>query len=177
MPDTGFFNPQELQQIVGIQEGMRVADFGSGSGELAAMLAAMVGQDGMVTAIDVLPSAIESIQARAKHKHLNNIEAVRADLEVLRSSKLADDSQNVVYLANILWQSDKKAEILFEATRVLKHGGTLVAIEWNQKQGIGPPKGARITEGTLKALVSSAGLVPEKNFVAGAYHYGLIAKK
>ena len=156
---------------------MRVADFGSGSGEIAVMLAAMVGTDGMVTAIDVLPGAIESVAARAKHKNFHNIEAVRADLEVLRSSKLADDSQDVVYLANILWQSDKKSEILLEAARVLKHGGTLVAIEWNQKHGIGPPNGARITEDALKALVSLAGLVSEKNFAAGAYHYGLIAKK
>lgn len=177
MSDTGFFNPRELQHLIGITEGMHVADFGSGSGEIAVIFARMVGSDGLVTAIDVLPSGIESVKARARHEKLENLEAVRADLEVLRSSGLPDDSQDVVYLANILWQSGKKAEILTEASRILKHGGTLVAIEWNQKQGIGPPAASRIKEDALKALIASAGLTSTQDFPAGAYHYGLMAKK
>ena len=96
MPETGFFNPKELQQLIDIQEGMRVADFGSGSGEIAMIIARMVGPDGTVTAIDVLPSAIEFVRALAKHEKLHNIEAVRADLDIPGSSKLSDDSQDVV---------------------------------------------------------------------------------
>ena len=177
MPDTGFFNPQELQQLIGIQEGMHVADFGSGSGEIAVMLARIVGPDGIITAIDVLPSAIESIQARTKHENLQNLHVVRADLEVPGSSRLPDASQDVVYLANILWQSPKKKEILMEAARVLKPGGVLAAVEWNQTQGIGPPQEARVSQAMLEELIQSIGLATGGSFPAGAYHYGLIAKK
>ena len=177
MADTGFFNPKELQHLIDIKEGMRVADFGSGSGEIAVMFARIVGPDGVVTAIDVLPSAIEFVRARAKHEKLHNIEAIRADLDVPGSSRLPNASQDVVYCANILWQSPEKAKILTEAARVLKSGGVLAAVEWNQKKGLGPPQEARVNQDTLKALIASAGLTLTGNFAAGAYHYGLLAKK
>ncbi len=156
---------------------MRVADFGSGSGEVAVMLARIVGPDGEVTAIDVLPSAIESVQARAKHEKLQNIETVRADLDVPGSSRLPDASQDVVYCANILWQSPKKAEILAEAARVLKPGGMLATVEWNQKKELGPPQESRVSQDSLKTFITSAGLTLTGSFPAGAYHYGLMAKK
>lgn len=156
---------------------MKVADFGSGSGEIAVMLARIVGSDGIVTAIDVLPSAIESVVARAKHEHLENIKTVRADLDVPGSSKLSDDSQDVVYCANILWQSPEKANVIAEAARVLKSGGILATVEWNDKEGLGPPQGSRVGHDALASMITGSGLTMMGDFPAGGYHYGLLAKK
>ena len=166
MPDTGFFNPRELQQLVGIQEGMKVADFGSGSGEIAVIFARMVGPDGIVTAIDVLSSALESLEARAKHENLQNIHGVRADLEVPGSSHQQDASQAVAYLGNILWQSQKRSEILAEAVRVLKPGGVLAVVEWHD----------RIPKQELQELLAATGVREITNFPAGKYHYGLMGR-
>ncbi len=146
---------------------MKVADFGSGSGEVAVMIARIVGADGVVTAIDVLPSALESLAARAAHENLQNIQAVRADLEVPGSSRLPDASQDVVYLGNILWQSPKKSEILAEAVRVLKSGGVLAVVEWRD----------RIPQQELKELLAATGLQEIIDFPAGTYHYGMKGKK
>ena len=119
MPDTGFFNPQDIQSIIGITEGMQIADFGCGAGTIAIMMAKLTGAHGRVTAIDVLPSALESVQARAHHEKLTNVIAIRTNLEVPGASGLADASQDVVYLANILWQSSKQAEILAEPREIV----------------------------------------------------------
>lgn len=156
---------------------MQIADFGSGSGEIAVMFAKLVGETGRVTAIDVLPSAVEAVTARAKHEGLANVSAVRADLEVLGGSQLPDSSQDLVYCANVLWQSPKKKEIVAEAARILKPGGAFVAVEWNQEQGLGPPQESRIGEEDLKTLVQGASLRVERAFAAGAYHYGIVARK
>jgi ubiquinone/menaquinone biosynthesis C-methylase UbiE len=173
-----FFNPAELHAHLGIREGMHVADFGSGSGEIAIAFAKMVGADGRVTAIDVLPSAIESVTSKAKNENLKNIVAVRGNLEIVGGSNARENSQDVVFLANILWQSKKQVEILQEAVRVLKPGGMFVAIEWKrQSTDLGPPKELRMSDEDLQDLVQKAGLTFTGTFAAGSFHVGLIAKK
>lgn len=177
MQDDGFVNPQELVARIGVRAGMRVADFGSGSGEIAVIIAKIIGKDGVVTAIDVLQSAIESVQARAKSAALENIVPVRANLEISGNSKLDDNSQDAVFMANILWQSGKKLEILQEAARVLKSGGIAAMVEWEREGTAGPPPEMRIGKEELKTLLNSAGLSFTEVFPAGGFHYALIAKK
>ena len=178
MTHAGFFHPQELIAHVAVRPGMQAADFGCGSGEMALALAHLVGPTGNVTAIDVLQSALESVQSKAKHGRLQNIQTIRGNLEVPGSSALKDGSQDVVVMSNILWQSSKKAEVLAEAVRVLKPGGTLVAIEWDaNKSSLGPPQESRMDKAVLQKLVTSSGLHFTAFFPAGAFHYGLIATK
>src|SRR3989344_6184433 len=165
MQDTGFFNPQEIHQHLKIHEGMQIADFGSGSGEIAVLLAQAVGKNGRVTAIDLLTSALESLQE--KSTGLENIISVRANLEVPGSSKLADDSQDAVFLANILWQSPQPVAILREAARILKSDGTIMVIEWKTK----------LPAEKLEPIIKDANLQVAETFHAGAFHHGLTAKK
>ena len=167
MQDTGFFQPQEIHQHLQIHEGMQIADFGSGSGEIAVRIGALIGESGRVTALDVLSTAIESVQAKAKASGLDNIVPVRANLEIPGSSGLADGSQDAVFLASILWQSPKPEAILHEATRVLKPDGTIMVIEWKTK----------LPAEKLNSLLVKISLRVTKEFPAGAYHYGILAKK
>ncbi len=156
---------------------MQIADFGSGSGEIAVSLAVIAGPQGRVVALDVLPSAIEAVQARAKQKQIETLTAIRADLEVAGGSTLGDTSQDMVFMANILWQSQKKAEIIAEACRILKPEGMIVAVEWSDDAKLGPPPATRISEGDLKKIFENASLKSIHTVPAGAYHYGLLAKK
>lgn len=163
---------------MGVCPGMNIADFGSGSGEIAIVIAKIVGEKGQVTALDVMPSALESVQAKAKHEKLTNVNPVRANLELPHGSKLSDGSQDAVFLANILWQSQKKVEVLKEAMRILKHGSSLVAVEWKKKSGgLGPPDEMRMDEKGLQGLIEQAGLKFVSTFAAGSFHYGVLAKK
>lgn len=178
MKEEGFLNPQELVARIGIREGMHVADFGSGSGDIAVIMARIVGEQGVIVALDVLPSALESVQAKAKSANLKNVIAIRSNLEVLGSSTLDDASQDMVFMGNILWQSQKKKEVLEEALRILKSGGLVATVEWNKDGGrTGPPLALRIGQEELKQLAALVGLEIVETFAAGAYHYGLIAKK
>lgn len=165
MADTGFFNPQEIASHLKLAPGMQVADFGCGSGEIAVLFAKAVAPDGQVTAIDVLPSALESLAVKVKSGKLENITSLRANLETPGSSRLADRSQDVVFMANILWQSPNKSDILKEAKRVLKSGGTLAVIEWKSKLG----------EGELTALIKETGFTITAAVPGGTHHYGLLA--
>lgn len=173
---SGFFDPQEVFRQLNIQSGMKVADFGSGSGVIAVMLAQAVGEEGTLTAIDVLPSAVELVQSKAKQAGLKNVIAIRANLEKKEGSTLKAHSQDIVFLGSILWQSEKKQELIFEAERVLKKDGRVLIIEWKKGNGVFcPPEKLCVDEHELENILTSVGLKTQKKFPAGAFHYGIIA--
>lgn len=166
--------PDEVLRKLDIKKGMKIADFGCGAGYFAILLAKIVGKDGMIYAVDVQRSALESVEGRARINSLLNIETVRGDLERENGSKLANKSVDMVVLANILFQSKDKDAILKEAKRVLGKNGAIVVIEWNDDAPFGPQPAYRIPKEELKRVVKDAGFVLEKEFNAGNSHYGLV---
>lgn len=171
----------DLKNIVdqfGLEPGMRVADLGSGSGYFTIEIAKALGEEGVVTAVDILDTALETVMARAISAGLKNIQLVRANLEVIGSTFLADDSQDFVLLKNILFQNDQKLEIIKEAKRVLRPSGKLVIIDWTKGAGgFGPPDEYRTPKESILGLAGQEGLIYEKDVVVDAYHFGMMFRK
>lgn len=170
----GFMRPDEILKNFDIKLGMKIADFGCGAGYFTIPLAKHVGKEGIVYAIDVLQTALESVEGRARMYSLLNIETIRANLEKEHGSTLDDASVEMVILSNVLFQSKLKEDILKEAKRVLKKTGKIVVIEWNDDAILGPNVAYRILKEQLKKLVKEVGFVLEKEFQAGDSHYGLV---
>jgi ubiquinone/menaquinone biosynthesis C-methylase UbiE len=173
-----FLDVQTVVLGIGVVPGMRVADFGCGAGIFTIELAKKVGKDGHVYALDVQEPPLETVREKARTEGLVNIETIRANLEVAGGSSLPENSQDVVLMANILFQSSKKADILKEAKRILKSGGVLVMIEWKKGVGgFGPPENLRTDTDALQSIATSEGFVIERTVNAGQYHLGLIFRK
>jgi ubiquinone/menaquinone biosynthesis C-methylase UbiE len=171
-------DPQRIAALFGIREGMRIADFGCGSGYFTIYVAKLTGKNGLVTAVDVLETALDTVRAKAKNESLNNINFVRSNLEVTGSSGLASDSQDIVLLANILFETDKKEEIIKESARVLKNGGGLIVIDWKKgTNGFGPPDTSRMDQISLTEMVGGMGFKYVNEIDAGIFHFGVIFRK
>ncbi len=179
-PSPGeFINPSLLVVQFGLRENMHVADFGIGSGHFTILMAKNVGEGGIVTALDILEAPLEVVRNNSELEGLENIKFVRADLEVKRGSTLDDSSQDLVLLANILFQSEQRKDILEEAVRVTKAGGRIIVIDWKKDLDAlgGPPKEFRVDPEEIKKLTQEIGLNFITDFEAGKYHYGITFSK
>jgi len=167
-----------MQRVVaqmGVVPGNSAADLGCGSGYITIVLARAVGKDGIVSAVDVMVEPLESLRAKAEEGGYKNIREIRADLEVLGSTKIPDASQDFSVLANILFQSQKKDAIIAEAIRILKPGGRLVIVDWKKGvKGFGPPDELRTDEQALTTMATTAGVRFERTIDAGIYYIGLM---
>lgn len=180
LSSEGFLNPDAVVGEFGISQGMRIADFGCGAGHVGILAAQKIGKDGLLVAIDIMEDKLDSFRARAKAAGLENVDTKRANLEVLGGTALSDNSQDMVMLVNILFQSTKKSDILKEAKRVLKPGGSIVVVDWKggtSEGSFGPPDQLRTTPENMEKLFSAEGLTVQRPFNAGQFHYGLIFKK
>ena len=121
---------------------------------------------------------LEVVRSKARTFGLNNIEAVRADLEKPEGSHLKAASADIVIISNILFQVEDKKALGAEALRILKPGGRILTVEWSEdKSYFGPPLKNRINRKEAEEIFLKAGLRFEKEFSAGDHHYGLIFSK
>lgn len=158
---------------------MKTADFGCGSsGKFVIPMARAVGPKGRVYAIDILRTSLDCINQIKKHEHLENIKTVWSNLEVFNGTKIPSGSLNAVLLANTLYLSHKRAEIIREAARTLKKGGRLVVIDWrNISLPFGPPADERVDIDAVIAAAKNFSLHLDEEFFAGPYHFGLLFTK
>ncbi|MBI3442269.1 MAG: class I SAM-dependent methyltransferase [Candidatus Sungbacteria bacterium] len=180
-PDN-FLHPERiigaLVNMSFLQKGSVIADFGAGHGYFSVPLGRATGPEGRVYAIDVQKAGLTIIRTKAKLEHLLQIEPVWADLDLPNGSQLNDGSVDLVLMANMLFQSEKKTNILQEAFRVLKSGCRALVIEWKPDDAsFGPPVSLRVSAETIRRAAAHIGFSFERELPVGSHHYGLIFKK
>ncbi len=178
LPTAGFAHPARNVGALAIDPGMMVADFGAGSGAYALLIAEALQGVGRVYAVDIQRDLLRRIASEAARKGFSGVEVVWADLEKPGASKLADGALDLVLVSNLLFQLDSKKNLLAEAFRVLHPGGRLAIIDWQESfGGMGPQKGDVVTKDAAAALATGAGFELQREFAAGAHHYGLVFRK
>jgi len=173
-----FIDPEKIIASLDVRQGNIVADFGCGTGYFTFPLAKIVGDRGVVYALDVLPQIIETIESQAKLGDMKNIIVKRVNLEKEGGSKLGNDSLDWVILKDMLYQNQNKEVILQEAKRVLKPGGKILVAEWKKDNlMIGPEMHMRVEKQELLDLAKKIGFQFSNDIDAGEFNYGLILIK
>ena len=118
-----FKKPERTLREMGLQKGQTLLDYGCGIGSFCIPAAKMVGDDGVVYALDIHPLAIRTIERKIKKRKIANIKTILSD----RETGLPDESVDVVLLYDVLQMVSDKDKLLDELHRVLKSGGILFA--------------------------------------------------
>ncbi len=182
MPDnkkTVLFDIENILSKITVEEGQSIAELGCGNfGFFVWPLARLVGRRGQIYAVDILKSTLDEIRRHSLKDNLPQVKTVWSNLEIFKATNIETSSLDSALLVNILHQSEKRLEILRETIRLLKRGGKLLIVEWeNSDSPLGPPLEKRVKLESLKAAAPKIGLSLLDQFSAGPYHYGLILTK
>lgn len=171
---SGLINPTFLFGKTNIREGWNVADLGCGSGYFVFPAARMVGADARVYAVDILKSALSSVESRARFENLKNIKTVWSNLEMYGATKINEGSLDLALLIN----NRAKEPMIRESVRLIKSGGRLLIADWKLTHTpFGPSPEKRVGPNDTKAMAKNCGLELVEEFDAGKYHWGLLFKK
>jgi ubiquinone/menaquinone biosynthesis C-methylase UbiE len=174
----GFAHPPRNVAALGISPGMKVADFGSGSGAYVLAIAKELHGSGHVYAIDIQKDLLRRTKNEAEKQGHKNVEVLWGDLESPNGSKIADNALELVLISNLLFQIDDKRAVFAEAKRILRPSGRLAIIDWSESfGGLGPQKEDVVKKEQALTLARAVELTFLKEFSAGAHHYGLIFRK
>src|SRR5919199_6303461 len=110
----------------GITAGMKVLDIGSGAGDVALLLADLVGPRGAVIGVETNPTILDTARARVSAAGWTNVTFLEGDVQ---SASLDDDFDAVVGRWILMYLPDPAA-VLSRLLRHLKPGG-IIAFQEN----------------------------------------------
>jgi len=119
---------EEMLRWVGLQPGWRVLDAGCGSGSFLPLMTELVGNGGMVSAIDLAPESIRTVQKRAEQGDWPA--PVSARVGSIFDLPYDDDSFDAVWCANTTqYLADDELFTMFAEYRRVTRPGGLIAIK------------------------------------------------
>lgn len=170
-----FSSPRDIVLQLALRDGMKVGDFGAGSGHYARAAAAVVGQSGKVYAIDIQEDVLKHLKLNTHTHHQSTIQTIWGDIEKPGGTHLRDQSLDAIILANAFFQIENRFALLKEMKRVLKPGGKLMVVDWaGSYGGIGPAPERVVTEHQAEDFFINGGFHKVKSFRAGPHHYGIV---
>ena len=123
--------PAEVFDALAVQPGHRVADIGSGFGYFTFRLAARVGAEGKVYAVDIDQKAIDRVRQRKEREKIEQVEPILGESN---DPRLPNDLDAVLIVDSYheFRDYDRMMQAVF---RALKPGGRLVIIDGEAPSG------------------------------------------
>ncbi len=129
--------PEEIPAVLGLREGMVVADIGAGTGYFERFFSEAVGPGGTVYAVDTEKNMVEHLAGRARGEKTPNVQPVLAAPD---DPRLPSGSTDVVFLCDTYHHISGRIDYIHRLGRVLKKGGVVAVVDFHKKPlPVGPP--------------------------------------
>lgn len=176
---TALVDPYIVFEKIALAPGMRVADLGCGrTGHFVFSASRVVGDKGIVYAVEIVKNILESIKSRCRSEGYNNVQAIWSDIELVGKTPIPAASLQACFLVNVLFLVKDKLATLREAARLVQSGGVIVVVDWQKKLGpLGPSPELLVEAEAVSSVAAQAGLNETQRFFLSDYHYCLILEK
>ncbi len=171
-------DPEQILREAGLALDMSYADLGAGTlGHFVFPASQIVGPAGTVYAVDILKSALQSIESRAQLQSVVNIHTIWGDLERPGGVRIPPGSLDLasfVNVAHVLMHSDVPFQ---EVLRIVRPSGRLLIVDWNPDAGsLLVSQAHRVSAEEVKRRCGENKLIFLDEFAAGPQHWGLLFK-
>ncbi len=123
---------QNIVDAIRLQKGMSVGDIGAGTGFFSVMFSELVGDDGRVYAMDIVPEFVTHLNQLKERYDLKNLQAV---LGTRSSVELPHRSLDVAFLCDVYHHLETPAETMSTLHSALKPGGSLIIVDFVREEG------------------------------------------
>jgi len=122
--------PDLLLKELKIKQGDVVADIGAGSGYYTRRLAKLVGERGIVYAVDIQQEMLDLITNKMAELKINNVKPI---LGTITDPKLPAASVDMALMVDVYHEFDFPYEMVEAICKGLKPGGRLVFVEFRRE--------------------------------------------
>jgi len=163
----------KLRSALPIKPGSVVIDLACGKGIYSMFLSKIVGQTGLIYAVDLWKEGLLSLEEQIEKKNITNILTLLADAG--KQIDIDDYSADICLMATVLHDFEEVGQadtVLEEIKTLLNPKGCLAIIEFKKIEGPpGPPINIRLSEAQLEKIVTKHGFVKKETVDLGEYIY------
>lgn len=146
--------PGLVVSAMGISPGMTVADIGAGTGYFNPHLAAAVGPEGTVIAIDIEDNLVAHMTERAQTEGTPQVKPRKAPMD---GPALQDGEADRVLIVDTYHHIADRSVYFAKVAAGTSEGGRLVVVDLTKDAPFGPPADERLAPEVVKAELAEAG--------------------
>lgn len=139
--------PKELLESLGDFSGAVCADIGCGSGFFTVPWSRLIGEDGLIYAVDPSEEMLSTLRGRIPSDQEELIETIQTQGDSIPIGSAVCDH---ILISMVLHGLEHPEGVIDEAVRVLKPGGRMFILEWEYSAA---DEHHRISEGTIRTLL------------------------
>ena len=125
-----FFKPaSKCLEEFGIQKGSIVIDYGCGPGMQIKRASELVGNEGLIYAVDIHELAIKSVEKIIAKYNLDNVKTIQTDENRV---EISDNTANLIYALDMFHMVKDYKSFLTELNRIGKYDCTLILEDGHQ---------------------------------------------
>jgi cyclopropane fatty-acyl-phospholipid synthase-like methyltransferase len=163
--------PHEVMMALGLKDGERVADIGSGAGYFTLRFAAHVGEKGMVYGVDVSPEMNAHLDERIRAAGLKNVRTILARPD----DPLLPAAVDRIFICDTWHHIGGHPAYLALLRKRLRPGGQVIIVDYQKKpMETGPPMEMRIAREDVVREFEQHGFVLAKEHTFLPLQYFLV---
>ncbi len=164
---------EKLRSTLPIKPGSVVIDLACGKGIYSMFLSEIVGETGLIYAVDLWKEGLLLLEEQIEKKGITNIKTLLTDAS--KQIDIDGYSSDICLMATVLHDFEEAGQadiVLKEIKILLKPGGCLAVIEFKKIEGPpGPPVHIRLSEDEVEKMVTRHGFVKKETVDIGEYNY------
>lgn len=162
-----------LMEILPVKPGSVVLDVACGKGNYSLFFSEIVGEQGLICAVDLWKEGLLLLEEQIEAKNINNIMILLAD--ATKEIEIDPYHIDLCLLATVLHDFEEAGQtdaVLKQIKTLLKPNGHLAVIEFKKIEGPpGPPINIRLSEDEVEKIVTGYNFKKQETVDVGDFNY------